>query len=202
MNRMHRRLTATAAAVTLMVVLAACSGGNDVADGPSAEPSETTSQVTHNDADVQFAQLMIAHHEGALEMAEVAVERASTPEVTALAERIATAQGPEIKLMTTWLEGWGEEATHGSAMGDMDMGGMEMDGMSQAEVMDELGSLQGSEFDAAFLTRMTAHHLGAITMAEQEKAEGSDPEALALAGKIIDAQTTEITEMENLLAGR
>jgi len=47
---------------------------------------------------------------------------------------------------------------------------------------------------------MTEHHLGAITMAEDEQAEGSNAEAIALAGQIIDAQTKEITEMTNLLS--
>ncbi|WP_246280755.1 DUF305 domain-containing protein [Cellulomonas humilata] len=157
--------------------------------------------MTHNDADTQFAQLMVMHHQGAIEMAEVAIARASSPEVRALAERIRSAQGPEIELMTGWLDDWDEETSHDMDMDNMDMGGMDMDGMSQDEVMGELDDLDGAEFDRIFLERMVAHHRGAIEMSEQEKADGMNPDTMALAGTIIDAQTAEITEMQNLLAG-
>ena len=191
MNPMHRRLTASAAAVALALTLAACSGSAGGGEGPTTEQGTQSSEVAHNDADIQFAQLMIMHHQGAVEMSELAVEQASDAEVRALAQRIQDAQGPEIELMTGWLESWGEDTSH-------DMG---MDGMSQAEVMDELGGLDGSAFDRTFLERMVAHHRGAIEMAQEEKDEGSNPDALALADAIITAQTAEIAEMEDLLAG-
>ena len=60
-------------------------------------------------------------------------------------------------------------------MDGMDHGGMDMDGMSQYEVMGELGGLEGAEFDRMFLERMMAHHRGAIVMSEQEKADGCEP---------------------------
>ena len=204
MNPMRRRLTASAAAVALAVAITvtACSSSTGTGDSPTTEQSsQSTTVATHNDADTQFAQLMIVHHEGAVEMADLAVERASAPEVKALAQRIQAAQGPEIELMTGWLTSWGEETSHDMSMDGMDMGGMDMDGMSQSEVMDELADLDGAEFDQAFLERMVAHHQGAIEMSEQETAEGANPDAMALAGTIIDAQTAEITQMQDLLAG-
>jgi len=201
MNPMRRRLTASLAAVALAITLGACSNGTDAGEGSGSEQASSSTESSHNEADTQFAQLMIVHHEGAVEMADLALERASSAEVKALAQRIQSAQGPEIDLMTAWLTSWGEETSHDMGMEDMDMGGMEMDGLSQDEVMDELESLEGAEFDQAFLERMVAHHRGAIEMAEQEQAEGVNPDAVALAGTIIDAQTAEITEMENLLAG-
>ena len=202
MNPMHRRLTASVAAVAFAITVAACSSTTDTGGPPATEQSsQSTTAATHNDADTQFAQLMIVHPQGAIEMAEAAIERASSPDVTALAERIKSAQGPEIELMTVWLESWDEETSHDMGMDDMDMGGMEMDGMSQSEVMDELEGLDGSGFDQVFLERMVAHHQGAIEMAEQERAEGANPDAMALAGAIIDAQTAEIAEMQDLLTG-
>jgi uncharacterized protein (DUF305 family) len=201
MNEMRRRLTASAAAVALAITLAACSSSNDAGQTPGSDQGTQSTAATHNDADTQFAQLMIIHHQGAIEMADVAIARAASPEVKALAQRIQAAQGPEIDLMTGWLNAWNEETSHDMGMDHMDMGGMDTDGMSQSEVMDELDGLDGTEFDRSFLERMVAHHRGAIEMSEQEKAEGLNPDALALAGTIIDAQTAEITEMQNLLAG-
>jgi uncharacterized protein (DUF305 family) len=46
---------------------------------------------------------------------------------------------------------------------------------------------------------MTKHHQGAITMAEQELANGQNPEAEQLAQDIITAQQAEITTMNKLL---
>lgn len=64
--------------------------------------------------------------------------------------------------------------------------------------MAELAGLSGREFDQRFLELMIAHHEGAVTMAEDELADGQNPQARELAQKIIDDQQAEITEMEQL----
>ena len=50
-----------------------------------------------------------------------------------------------------------------------------------------------------FLEMMIAHHEGAVQMAQTELADGINPEARALAQKIIDAQQAEIGQMRQLL---
>lgn len=55
------------------------------------------------DADVAFACAMIAHHQGAIDMAEVLLEHGDDPQMRALAEEIIAAQVGEIEQMTTWL---------------------------------------------------------------------------------------------------
>jgi uncharacterized protein (DUF305 family) len=142
---------------------------------------------------------MIVHHEGAIEMADLAVSQAATEEVRALGERIAAAQGPEIETMSGWLEAWGEDQPDEAGHGGMDHGGMDMDGMDQDEAMDQLEGLSGVEFDEQFLTLMAAHHQGAVEMSETEIADGENPEAIALAETIVDAQKAEIAEMQEML---
>lgn len=199
-----RKLGAVAGtAIVVSLTLAACSGGGTTA--PDATPTSAASTspatgeagATHNDADTMFAQMMIVHHEGAIEMADLAIEQAESEEVRSLAEGISAAQGPEIEKMTSWLETWGEET---SPMGGMDHGGMDMDGMSQEEAMAELADLSGADFDRRFLELMIAHHEGAVEMAQAELQDGQDPQALALAEQIVADQEAEIDEMQQLLS--
>ena len=55
------------------------------------------------DADVAFACGMIAHHQGAIDMAEVLLAHGDDPKMRALAEEIIAAQVGEISEMTAWL---------------------------------------------------------------------------------------------------
>ena len=198
------RITAGAGALALAVTLAAC-GSADETTVPGTTESSTQStddgavDAGHNDADTEFAQMMIVHHQGAIEMADLAVDKADSEDVRALAERISAAQGPEIDEMTSWLQAWGEEGPQDADMGGMDHGAMDMGGMDMGSAMTELEGLSGAEFDRAFLEMMTEHHRGAIEMSEAHLVDGANAEARELAREIIDDQTREITEMENLL---
>ena len=202
MSTAPRRAAAAAAALTLAAVLAACAGTPTAtrsdADQPPASAAEATAS-RHDATDAWFAQMMVVHHEGAIEMAGLAVDRAATAEVRDLAQRIADAQGPEIARMEGWLEAWGEDAPGGMDHGGMDHGGMDMHGMGQDEAMGSLDGLDGVAFDRAFLDLMIAHHRGAVEMAETELAEGTHPAPLTLARTIVDDQTAEIAEMQTLL---
>nr|WP_241249593.1 DUF305 domain-containing protein [Agrococcus sp. KRD186] len=202
MKNMRKLGVVTGTAIAVSLTLAACSGGASTT--PSAAPTSAASTApaagdaseAHNDADTMFAQMMIVHHEGAIEMADLAVEQAESDEVRSLAEGISAAQGPEIEKMTSWLEAWGEET---APMGGMDMG-MDMEGMSQEEAMADLESLSGGDFDRRFLELMVAHHKGAVEMAQSELQDGENPEALELAEQIVADQEAEIAEMEQLLS--
>lgn len=207
---LKNRLTIVVGGVVLTLSLAACGeSGETNPDEPaqgtaSEEAAENTTQTeaedVHNDADTEFAQMMIVHHEGAIEMADLAVAQAESQQVRALAERISAAQGPEIEQMTSWLETWGEE-TSPPGHGGMDHGDMDMEGMSQEEAMADLESRSGAEFDRRFLELMIAHHQGAVNMAQTQLANGENPQALDLAQKILDDQQAEIAEMEEILQG-
>jgi uncharacterized protein (DUF305 family) len=172
-------------------------------NGPTAGRStakETAAAFVN--ADVTFAQGMIPHHEQAVEMAKLADTRASSPEVKQLAQSIDAAQGPEIQTMTGWLKDWGKDLPSGgdsASMPGMDMSGGQMPGMMSAEDMSKLEGASGHDFDTMFLTMMIEHHKGAIEMATTEQSEGKNPDAVALAKKIITNQQAEIDTMKGLL---
>ena len=185
----------------------------------SAMMSPPAASADHNAADLSFAQQMIVHHQGAVEMADLAPSRAANQDVKDLAAKIKAAQAPEIEQMQTWLTAWGAAmptstaaSTTDDGMGGMDHGGMSgmgkegemstgmaMPGMMSDAQMQELTDATGADFDRLFVELMIVHHQGAIEMSDTEIAEGSNPSALALAESIKTSQTAEIAEMQQLL---
>jgi uncharacterized protein (DUF305 family) len=192
----EKTLALIAPLVALGLTLTACSdaGSNDAAES-----------ATHNAQDVTFATDMIPHHAQAVEMADLAEDRADSQEVQDLAEDISAAQGPEIEQMSSWLEAWGEDVPDTGDMEGMDHGDMggdaaDMPGMMSADDMGNLEAASGAEFDEMFLSMMIEHHKGAIEMAQTEQSDGEYPDAIEMAETIEKAQTAEIQTMEELLA--
>lgn len=205
-----RRTVRTAAVVSLALALAAC-GGDDGAStaggGATSSPSSGMGQgmsmgasaapMSAAELDRAFIAGMVPHHQSAADMAKVEVERGTNAQVKALAQQIIDAQTAEI----AQLEGIAQDRfdfTPQRQMGPMtdQMMGMTVT-MDMAAQIDQLRS--APNVDEMFLTRMIPHHASAITMADQERKNGSDPELVALAQKIIDEQAKEIGQMQALL---
>ncbi|MDX2377711.1 DUF305 domain-containing protein [Microbacterium sp. LRZ72] len=198
----------SAGTLATALLLAGCTGTTTPAMNGNEQSGSIAVEATegdYNDADVAFAMEMIMHHQQAIEMADVFLAKDDVaPEVFALAERIKDAQQPEIDTMNKWLASWGQEAMSGTenmgSMDGMDHGSMSgMGGMMSAEDMAALEDASGPEASRLFLEQMIVHHEGAVEMAESELTDGQHPLAIELAQKIIDDQTAEIAEMEELL---
>lgn len=199
---MKRLISISATALAAALVLSGCSTDAGTTepestmsgmDHGSMPPSASDAAADHNSADAMFAQMMTPHHEQAVQMSDIMLAKKNLdPRVTELAQDIKAAQGPEIKKMNDWLQTWGEP---------MKMSGShEMDGMMTPEDLSNLEATQGTEASRLFLTQMIAHHEGAITMAEDEVANGSNPAAVELAKDVVSSQGTEIQAMKTLLA--
>lgn len=130
-----------------------------------------------------FMEMMVPHHQSAIEMAEMAIERAERPEVKRLARGIVAAQEGEIARMESWYPSWfGEKLVP-------DMSGPHANtDMSRLEAADD--------FDRAFLRMMIPHHSSAIMMADQVSMSEPRGEIQALADEIIAAQSREVGEMQ------
>lgn len=142
---------------------------------------------TYSSQDIMFAEMMIPHHEQAIEMSEIAFKNTTNPDVLALAEQIRGAQEPEIEFMKSW--------PGVNSMGHM---GHTMMGMLDDNEMEMLRVSTGADFDRLFLEGMIKHHEGAIDMAEMI-VDSANPEVAKLGDSIIASQSAEIQAMKALL---
>lgn len=186
-----------------MLALSACAdsgmSGMDHGDGaattaPSSATTDADSSGDFSVADVSFAQMMIPHHEQAVEMSDVILTKAGIDSrVIELAEQIKAAQAPEIAQLNVWLTEWDAPA---DPMAGMDHS---MDGMMSAEDMAALAAAEGTEASRLFLEQMIVHHEGAIDMAEVELSSGENADAVAMADTIVSTQSDEIALMKEIL---
>jgi len=147
-------------------------------------------EAAATETDGAFVAEMVPHHESAIEMAEIAIDRAQHPETEALARSIVASQGDEIALMESIHQRLFDEPLSAADHGTLGLAEHEMGMMS------DVGTLQTAKpFDRAFIDMMIPHHQGAILMARVELEQGSDAETMELAQAIIDAQASEIEEM-------
>lgn len=162
--------------IAVAIAIIALTGGDD-----EAQASEV---------DGAFITGMVAHHKSAIEMAKIARERSDRPEIRRLAEEIISAQSGEIEVLDDIHQRlFGEpvgEMSHGSLGLSEKLMGMDMD-MSALET--------AKPFDREFIDMIVPHHQGAIRMAQIELAEGEDDETKSIARGIIDAQSREITQL-------
>ncbi|MGW4699996.1 DUF305 domain-containing protein [Streptomyces sp. NPDC004285] len=200
--RTTRKFALAAAVAATGLLLAAC-GTEDGTSGmdhggasasATAPGAEAGAPGAFNDADVTFAQMMIPHHEQALEMAELAGGRAEDPEVKKLVAAIERAQDPEIRKMRAWLKGWGRpESAEGHGAGHS------MSGMMSDQDMKDLAAVKGKAFDRKFAELMIAHHDGAVTMAKDEQRDGRNATAVKLADDVVRTQSAEVAQLRKIL---
>lgn len=197
------RLSALAVVGSLAaLVLAGCSspsGGEAPAPSVAVTTTAGASSIArdHNASDVMFAQLMIPHHQQAVEMSDLLLAKQDVPsEVREFAQRVIDAQGPEITRMEQMLQTWDQPSD--AAHAPQDHGS---DGMMSPEDTARLEQAQGKAAARLYLEQMTVHHEGAVAMAREQVDQGENRQAVDLAEQVIAAQEAEIAEMRDLLAG-
>ncbi|SBS73236.1 DUF305 domain-containing protein [uncultured Microbacterium sp.] len=195
-----RRTALTSALLAAALTLGGCAAADGTTPGMGNGPGGMMTQTNEpgadfSAADQMFLIMMIPHHDQAIEMADILLDKAGIPdEVTELAQKIKDAQGPEIETMRSWLEEWNVEYDEDS------MGGMgHDDGMMSDGDMTALEDASGDEAARLFLDQMIVHHEGAIDMGEMALRGAQNPDVIALIDKIIADQTAEIATMRDLL---
>ncbi|SCG44752.1 DUF305 domain-containing protein [Micromonospora halophytica] len=166
--------------------------GESAVTRPAHEVRDTAAP-RYNSLDVWFVRMMIPHHQQALQLAQLAPDRAGSPKVRAVADRIRGAQGPEIGMMRGWLSARGLAADvpghdHGT-----------MRGMQSPEAIRALTDARGAEFDRLFVRMMTDHHDGAVRMATDLLKVGVDQQLNEFANSVATEQAVEIARMRELV---
>ena len=170
------------------------SDNNDMGttSGHMGHGSSSSTNPNYTGADIMFLQMMIPHHQQAIDISNLAMKSSQDAELIELAKIIARDQAAEIKQMKAWLADAGASEDMGHSMDGM--GGMLND--------DELAALSaatGKEFDVLWLKGMTEHHDGAIHMTQMiEDAENADIKAFGT--KVIKDQSEQIAQMKKMLA--
>ncbi|HMN99275.1 MAG TPA: DUF305 domain-containing protein [Miltoncostaeaceae bacterium] len=150
------------------------------------DSSDDTLMMTTGPLDERsFMEQMVPHHESAIAMATLALEKARRPEVRRLAQQIIDAQGTEVAEMRDWHREWFGSELRPSSEGphaSMDMGPLE--------------EATGEDFDRAFLRMMISHHASAIMMAEAVMMDEPRTQVGDLASEVVAAQAAEIGQMQ------
>jgi uncharacterized protein (DUF305 family) len=159
------------------------------------------------DVDRYFIEQMIPHHQDAINMADLALQKVQHAELKALAANMKSMQSAEIEKMRGWYANWyGMDVptvanSDGRGMMGPGTGGMSGMGMNYgmgAGMRSGASSLANAkDFDKAFIVQMIPHHQMAVMMSTMVLVQGKHPELRDLARSIIDSQSVEIEQMSN-----
>ena len=148
------------------------------ADGPAADPDAAAFEV-------EFLEMMIDHHQMAVHMSEMCLEKAVHEELIELCESIMTTQAAEIAQMQTWLVDW-YGIDHVPSMGDP----------AHHHHMEHLATLSGEAVEKAFLEMMVEHHAMAVVDGTECLREAAHDELRRLCSNIVRSQLREIVQMQ------
>ena len=149
------------------------------------------SKSDYTGADIMFLQMMIPHHQQAVDISNLALKTSKDSELLALATTIRDAQTAEIAQMKQWLNDAGAGTDMGHSMDGM--GGM----LDDAE-LSALAAATGKNFDVLWLKGMIGHHDGAIHMTTMIR-DASNKDIKAFGENVIKDQSEQITQMEAML---
>ena len=186
-------------AMVAVVVLAAVAGyaGRDLVDPGGSTPDASS-------VDVGFLRDMADHHDQAVRLALLELDRGTSPALKGMALDTVALQRHELGLMEARLVDWG----HGR--GDLPRQAMRwmgmptpvdrMPGMANAADIASLAAAEGVDVDRQFVRLMTAHHVGGLHMAEQAAQHARTAAVRELAERIAKTQRLEVVELDRAAA--
>jgi uncharacterized protein (DUF305 family) len=149
------------------------------------------SMTTTGDFDVDFANTMIEHHQGAIDMAEVEIAQGKDEKMKSMAQKISADQKKEQQELRDFVASYKPSGMkHGE--GELKK--------SMTSAMDQMKSMQMTgDTDKDFATMMMHHHEHGVAMAKMEVEHGMSSKLKGMAQKSITKQNQEIKELNNWL---
>lgn len=154
-------------------------------------PSSSTSAMAPVAAeyDLQFIDTMTKHHEMAVTMSEMAVQKASDAKVKAFGRTMAGDQKKDIARLAAWRTQWYANAANAHTMQLPGASSMDMD-------MSHMQTMSGHAFEMMFVDMMIPHHKGALEMSRDALQKAQRQELKDFAQETIAKQEKEIAELE------
>ncbi len=150
---------------------------------------KTSSMKMSGDFDMDFANMMIEHHQGAIDMSEQELKSGSDDKLKGMAQKIIAAQTEEIGKL--------REIVKNSKPAGMKMGEGELE-KSMSDMKSKMSNMKMSgSMDKDFAMMMTSHHESAVSMFKMELKNGMNAQLKQIAEKGISDQTKEINEFKS-----
>jgi uncharacterized protein (DUF305 family) len=169
---------------------------NDLMNAMKPSMDQAKAMKMTGDFDNDFAGMMIHHHQGAIDMSQVALSKGSDAQVKGWAQKIIDAQKAEITQLQQFISSNKPAETKHE-------GGHQHDEMHQThqKMEKDMSSMaMTGNVDKDFVMMMKVHHQSAVDMAKEELSHGKNYELKKMAQKIIEDQNKEIKEFNDWLA--
>ena len=189
-NSVFKPVIAGLVALIMALSISGCASASNKGMDHEGHSSEASGDLSSDD--VMFLQMMIPHHQQAIDMSDLALTKSTDSELLALAKDIRDEQAAEIVKMKAWLDKAGADLDPGHSMGH-GMGGM----LSDSELA-ALKAATGKSFDLLWLKGMTGHHDGAIDMAAMIEDADND-EIKSFGQAIVTSQSAQNKQMAAMI---
>lgn len=165
---------------------------NDMMQSMSGTIDKMKDMKMSGDFDLDFANMMIMHHQAAIDMSEVEIAKGTDAQIKTMAQNIITAQKAEIEQMQQFVKNYKmPEAKKESGEMHNELG------ETMKAMMDKMSSIQMTgNTDKDFVMMMIPHHESAVIMAEDELTHGKQLELKKVAQKMVADQNKEIVEFK------
>lgn len=193
------------AALALLASLSACGSADQTAedtatdaamtmDGPYAESEMVMDKAMKDaigvDAADTWVKKMIAHHEGAIDMSRIVLGLEPTADVAKMAQMTIDKQGAEIEALKALAR-----------IGASDPASATLYDAAMTEMHSDMMAASGATPSETYLTKMLAHHRGAVAMSDIALANGASGAVRAQIEETRAEQLKEVGMVEAMLRG-
>ena len=169
------------------------------------EFGETLAGLEGEELEITFLAEIVGHHQGAIEMAELELERGTSPDIRTHAENIIANQQHQIDQFTRWLDQWYGLTPEEAKAQAPEEARQEMATMEEEMQMmhEELMAVEAGEgFDVAFVQKMIPHHSSGIIEFLEPQARAPHAELRVASTAGITTQRAQVADFRTWLAGQ